>query len=626
MEAPAVSGPVFFSRDWTLEERLDSEQPMGSSLARAVLRLGEGLPLATRFRGAFRNGRIQVERATLLLREALRREREGATTHRDEFWRFIHEEWTALSRSAPAKEFLRGLAVSIGIAKEKVDAEVEALLGAIRSELLPGVHALLYTGSGTREGFHLERWRTAQRQGSQVSSVLTSALLTCLISSAREAVQKESYLSALGLFEEVLKSLPPSWSRELLGHEACLVAEQWVLSRKNAPQWTLGEVLTTLARLGALVPHDFGLRQLRSAVHIKIGLGLIQEENRFSDGAVHLVGARLLDPLNPSPGRLLQQTDELLSKRYARVLNARRQGHSLNELGARLLQEGQRGLGPSHAFVDTPQGRALAAETWTAMQGEAMLRLGLLPSSSAARSAMDAFCSALVRSAYSGWHDALREQLCVEHPLLEQIRWEELEELRGRALSLRPEVLATHLPPPPALSLDEASTGLLAAGWRRTCEQGIAAGASSGRKVIDRWVFYPWLFSRRDLFAKGAALAGALLLVVGTVGLCVQVWDESRREAAFQRFVVAQQARDLSRVAEASRDFLAWDSAGRDPRLEQVAQAYRDALLRAAIDAGRTGNSEHVQRLSREGDTLEARLELLGTPGLPVASAKGGAL
>jgi hypothetical protein len=564
----------------------------------------------------------------LLLREALRREREGFATHRDESWRFIHEEWTALNRSAPAREFLRGLAVSIGIAEWKVEEEVDAFLFAIWNELLPGVHALLYTGlatsSGARERFHLEQWRTAMRHGSHVPSELMSALLTCLISSARKAVLKESYLSALGLFQEVLELLPPSWSRELLGHEACLVAEQWARSQENASREALPIVLTRLGRLGALVPHDFGLRRLRNSLHTNFALRLIHEEYRFCDGAAHLVAARLLDPLDPTPDRLLRQTGDLLSKLYSQVLNAQRQGHSLNALGVLLLREGQRGLGPGLAFAETSQGRALAEEARTAMRGEAMLRLGLLPSAPAAHSAMEALCSVFGNKADSegSW---LREWLCREHPMLEQIRWEALEELRRRALPICAESLAMFLPRPPALSLDEASTGLLAAGWRRTCEQGIAAGASSRSKGLDRWVFYPWLFSSRDLLAKGAALVGILLLVVGTVKLSFQTWDESRREEAFQRFVVARRAGESSRVAEAARDFLARDSVGRDPRLEQVAQGYRDAVLRDAINAARTGDPEQVQRLSRESDALEARLELLGAPGQPVASAKKGA-
>jgi len=628
MEAPAVSGSVFFSRDWTLEERLDSEQPIGSSLARAVLRLGEGTPLAARFRGALRNGRIQVERASLLLREALRREREGSVLHRHESWRFIHEEWIALCRNAPARAFLRGLAVSVGIPEGTVEVEVDAFLCAIRNELLPGVHALLYTGlatgSGAREHFHFEWWRTAMRHGSQTSSVLTSALLTYLISSAREDVQKESYLSALGLFQEALELLPPSsWSRELVGHEACLAAEQWVTSQKKASRVALATALTRLERLGGLVPHDFGLRRLRGALHVRLAFGFIQEERRFLDGALHLVKARLLDPRDPSLDEFLRRTGEQLSNAYAQALTARRQGHSLNERGARILREGQMGLGPILAFAETSEGRILAEETRTAMLGEAMLRLGLLPSAPAARSAITALCSAFSQKEDSGGN-GLRERLCLEHPMLEQVRWGALEGLRGRVLSIRPEVLAVLLPPPPPLSLDEASVGLLAAGWRRTCEQGLAAGASSGSRGIDRWVFYPWLFSSRDLFAKGAALVGALLLMAGTAGLCLQSWDESRREEAFQRFVVARQAGELSRVAEAARDFLARDSAGRDLRLEQVSQGYRDAVLRDAINAARTGDSERLRRLSRESETLEAQLKLLGAPGQPVASAKGG--
>jgi tetratricopeptide (TPR) repeat protein len=617
-EASAVFRSVFFSRAWSLEEQLDSEPPMGSALARAVLRLGEGLPLADRFRGARRNGRIQVERASLLLREALRRAREGITLNRNESWRFIHEEWTALCRSAPARAFLQGLAVSAGIPEWKVEEEVDAFLGAIRNELLPGVHALFHAGLATgargRERFHLERWWTAMRHGAQVSPVLTSALLTCLLPSAREAVQKQEYPEALDLFEKALKALPPSWSRELLGHEAFLAAKPWVASQKYASRTALTAALKRLERLGALVPHDFGLRQLRGTVHIYLATRLIQEERLFSDGALHLVKAQLLDPLTPLANRLLPQTGELLSKVYAQVLTARQQGHSLNTQGWRFLREGKRGLGPILAFDESPAGRKLAQEARTALQGEAMLRLGLLPSEAAAPAAMEAVYATFGRKVGSSG-DAPREWLCREHPLLKDIRWKELEELRECGLPVCPEVLALSLPPLPRFSLDEASVELLSTGWRRTCEQGLAAGASSGTKAIDRWVFHPWLFSSRDWLAKGAAVVGSLLVMVGMAGLSIQAWDQSRREEAIQRFVIAKQAGEPSRMAEAARDFLAWDSAGRDPRLEQVAQEYRDALLRNAIHAARTGDSEQFQRLSRESDTLEARLEQLSAQG-----------
>jgi hypothetical protein len=647
MEDLPSSACVFFSRHWALEDASGSERFMGSALARAILRLGEGPPLAARLRGTRRNGHRQVERASLLLREALRREREGLGAHHDELWRLIHEEWTALCGSAPARDFLRELGVSIGIPREQADAEVDAVLWAIPNELLPGVHALVYSGlpggSPARERLHLVQWRAAARYISQVPPVLSSALVAHSVTAAREAVQKESYLAALVHFQNALQLLPPSWSHTLLAHEACLAAEQWVGSLKNASRDSLGAVLAKLGQFSAFLPHHFGLRRLRGALHLRLADGLIPERNfseamlhlgkqwegslknasrdfldavlaigQFSDFLPHHLGLRRLRGalhLRLADGRIPERpfSEAVLHLVKARILDP------LGSIPEPLRQgeEASQEPGPILAFARTPEGRALAEETRTAALGEAASRLGLLPSDPAVLPAVSALCLALGQEEGRGW-DVLRERLLQEHPVLAQVPWDLLEKLRGSELTVRAEVLAVRLPAPPPFCLDTSSSGLLAAGWRRTCEQGIAAGSSSGRKGIDRWVFYPWLFSAREPFAKAAALVGVLLVVVGGAGLSLQSWDASRREAAFQHFVAARQAEEPLRVSESAQNFLRHDARGRDPRFEQVLQGYREAVLRGVIDAVGAGDTEQVQRLSRESAALEARLEQSG--------------
>ncbi|WNG48456.1 hypothetical protein F0U60_33290 [Archangium minus] len=583
MEEPPTSGCVFFSRHWALEDAPGSELFPGSALARAVLRLGEGPPLAARLRGTRRNGHRRVERASLLLREALRRERQGLGTHHDELWQLIHEEWTALGGSAPARDFLRDLAVSIGIPREEVDAEVDAVLGAIPNELLPGVHALIHSGlpagSPARERLHFVEWRSAIRHNPQASPMLRSALVAHAVTSAREAVQEASYRSALVHFQAALELMPPSWPQTLLAHEACLAAEHWVGSLTSASRDSLEAVLATLARWSALLPHHFSLCRLRAALHRRLADGLLAKRH-FSEAALHLLKARLLDPLGSSLAPSREDEASLVPESFL-------------------------------VFTRMPEGMALADESRTAALGETALRLGLLPSEPAVLSAVSALCLALGQEEGGGWN-VLRRQLLQEHPVLAQVPCELLETLRGSGLSMRAEALAVHLPAPPPFSLDNSSAALLVAGWRRTCEQGIAAGSSSGRKGLDRWVFYPWLFSVREPLAKAAALVGVLLLAVGGTGLTQQAWEASRRDAAFQRFVAARQAEEPSRVSESARSFLRHDDRGRDPRFDQVVRGYEEAVLREAIDAARAGDTERAQRLSRESAALKARLERSG--------------
>lgn len=583
--APTASGCVFFSRQWALEDAPGSERFPGSGLARAILRLGEGPPLAARLRVPRRDGHKRVERASLLLREALRREREGVGRHHGELWRLIHEEWMALGTSAQARDFLRELAVSIGIPREAVDAEVDAVSRAIPNELLPGVHALVHSGlragAPSRERLHLKEWRNAVRDNPQASPVLRSALLAQVVISAREAVQKASYRSALAHYWNALELLPPSWSRTLLAHEACLAAEQWVGSLKNFSCASLEKVLAKLEKWSAQLPHHFGLRRLRAAVH---HLHLVHELpplRRFSQASSHLMKGWILEPLASIP--------------------------TPHSKGAATPREPE-GLA---SFLRTREGMALADETRTAALGEAAFRLGLLPSEPGVLPAVSALCLAFAREE-GARVDVLRERLLREHPLLARVPWGLLEELHASGFPIRAEVLAVSLPAPPPFSLDTSSTGPLAEGWRRTCEQGIAAGPSSGRRGIDRCVLYPWLLSAREPVTKAAALVGVLLLSAGGAGLSLHAWEASLREEAFQRFVAASQAEEPSRVAESARDFLRHDARGGDPRLEQVVRGYQEAVLREAIDAARAGDSARAERLSRESAEVEARLERSG--------------
>jgi hypothetical protein len=526
-------------------------------------------------------------------------------THHDELWGLLHDEWTAVCTSAPTRDFLRELAVSIGIPQEEVDVEVDAVVGAIPNELLPGVHALIHSGlpadASARERLHLAEWRKAVLHNPQASPVLRSALLAHVVTSAREAVQKASYRSALDHYRHALELLPPSWSWTLLAHEACLAAEQWVGSLENASYASLRKVLARLEQWSILLPHQFGLRRLRAAVHLRLVHALIQLERRSLPTSRLWV---LLIKKLIRRHRLSRVSSHLKKSWILEPLASLQTPHSKREAAPREPE----GLA---SFLRTRKGRALADETRTAALGEAATRLGLLPSEPAVLPAVSALCLAFAQEEGAPV-DVLRERLLKEHPVLAQVRWDLLDALRASGLPIRAEVLAVSFPAPPPLSLDTASIGLLAEGWRRTCEQGIAAGSSSGRRGIDLWVFYPWLVSARDLVSKAAALVGVLLLSVGGVGLFEHARDAALREEAFQRFVAASQAEEPSRVVESARDFLRHDDEGRDPRFEQVVRGYQEAVLHEAIDAARAGDSERVERLSRESAALDARLELSG--------------
>lgn len=628
MTPSATAEAVFFSENHALEDEPRAGLSDASTLARAVLRLGRGAPRMKRFRGGWRSASVRLERASLLLREALRREREGVTANLSELWERVHEEWTALTDKGRGKKALLELAASCGLSPKQAGPAVEAVFKAIQSELLPGVHALLFHGltqEGTkRKHFHHERWQQGMRQAPHASPVLRAAMLAPVIAQAREAAGKGALMTALEHFQTALESLPRSRERVLLGRETSRVAGELTRTKKKEEEIIiLRRRLALLDTLSALAPHDFGLYRSRSAMHIHLAIALIERENSFLAAGQHLAMAYLLDPLDDTPARLLTQAQELLGEAYRSTQQARRQGHTLNSHGEFIERQGRAGWEATLSYPRTQEGQALARATHAAALGETALRLGLMPLEPASIEAVKELLQVLASEGGTRLAE-LHERLCARHPVLAGIPWGDIVRVLQTGAPPIAEVMAVLLNEPPLLALDMTFTSNLEAGWRRSCKQGIAADPSSPGWIMDRWVVYPWLFSSHGLLLKASAMAGLVLCLAGTGPLAHRAWQGQRRDEAFQRLTAARQAGEPAQVTRSAWEFLMSDPGSMDPRITEVARASGDALMSQMLEAIKASDSQRLQQLSSESDQLQARLEPYHASGVLNVLATGG--
>jgi hypothetical protein len=109
-----------------------------------------------------------------------------------------------------------------------------------------------------------------------------------------------------------------------------------------------------------------------------------------------------------------------------------------------------------------------------------------------------------------------------------------------------------------------------------------------------------WLFGRQDVGTKAfAATAGAILVATITVS-AIDLPNQHARDAALAQIRASDPARDYERVIAASERFLAEDnSLWKDPRKDEVLDAYAQALTSWFAEVRAAGDAPTLQRVAR---------------------------
>lgn len=536
------------------------------------------------------NSRARIQNAAHLLWGAIARELAG-DVGKDvrELWEIVDAHWISLSENAHVEDAVIALAREIGIGAPKSAAK--RVLAAVKSELLPTLHVMF--GAAAKDAMH-RRFHVDRAGGGPRSAFTVSAwavLFPDCLEEAKRLPEPRGLLESLRL----CRTLQHDGSAVSVAALSAKVASLATRISSTLPRLSRGEAEKRIEALEATLPFapmDPRVRTAISALHMRVGALLCEEDQRYNDAGIHFAKAAAFDPTNQVARANIAAAKEFLATARGRLEQALRTGKQLTYKGMSLLQETRQGMG---------QAENLLASPWTAEQhqayGDALLsqlahRIGIDPAAPDAHAVACAVLGALVPGEDGGPSRAHRiGSLVQERPALASVPWKSAEKAvtnEGR-IDLR-ELLEALPAPDVSFGDDKALRQALSALKGASAARAAASGAPPGRARVA-----PWLFSWQDAGTKIAVAAGIALLVTGGATYGDRLYTSHVRDrsyGALQTAVMADQRKD---VLKAARRFVErTPSVAADYRGPEVARAYERALAQeiAATSAGGAGDDD----------------------------------
>jgi hypothetical protein len=113
-----------------------------------------------------------------------------------------------------------------------------------------------------------------------------------------------------------------------------------------------------------------------------------------------------------------------------------------------------------------------------------------------------------------------------------------------------------------------------------------------------------WLFSRRDAWAKIAAVVGLALLLFAGNRNYVQGTRRARLETAYQAVLGEVQRKNDALVLAKAVLFLQQVKDTNDPRAPQVQEFYQESLLREVVRLVEAGKEEKAKALLKSSESV----------------------
>ena len=594
------------------QDQIESLLGDADSIARAILTVPERrlawhltappalAPRAIDFARSLRDATLQRTTAAHLLAEAIAGETAGITGPvAAERWGTVDRLWQELAWSRHAASELGEVARCLGLPEPESTAK--KVLAAITAELLPSLHLIFAAAARDPEHRELHLRGAGEAPAHPLTNVARAVLRAEQLVDARRLRDAGQHCRALHAY----LAFAPETHRERpqLALEIGSLAEQ---VEKSAQAYLITSALglvTALTKAMQAYPFDARICRAAAALHMRCGV-LLVNDCQFNAGGAHFVRAMALDPRSPEPQGLLLATREALIAAGHELAAAVKKGHTLNQAGLSLLAEVRGDLCQVAALAESYEFWDLRNSYEKALSAELALRLGLDPSEPREHVAALAIVEELNNESERGASlDERMARLLADHPDLAGAPWELIRAAEERGEPLSAEGLIAALPAPPRApeklddsALDQAILRMREASSRRAAPRRFSAARA-----------YPWLFSRVDLPAKVAAVAGLSLILVGGGRLAGNALDANRRNGTYAELRSAATEARHEDVIRAARRFIASTASGADDyRAREVARAYRKALLQEITRTAAGGSEQELPRLLADARALEA--------------------
>ncbi len=543
----------------------------------------------------------RLNRARVLLRDALAHERRGEARAAADTWAWVDREWTALADSKSAERLLARQARSLGMEPDVA----WKVFSAVETELLPALHLRCVL-------FPLAARLTTRRhvrfiEGWSLPSVGVSAGLARLYAAyllAKTLVTPPGKVDCPNLysrFELLFKAVPrdpvvEDLFEEVLRHFLAWAEEGGARSLRGV---RLDDHVSSMQQLGSSSPPSLRKLELESRLLTEWAFRQLSRPIPTSRGVLQLRLATTLDPYNKKAQRLFEEVLAISSAEGGTgpgpswlVPSAHLQAHRAG------LREG---LASVEHVVDTELLQHAAARFKQGLYRELMRRLELDPSRTEHHALnvalIDSINDAMAKSAQDRsapeLRGAIRTQVFARSPLAPWLPWDQIDATLERNSVPVGQLLGRLLPPTAPEAIRQRLVSV-----RQTVHSSSGVAVPAGQLTPFRVRMWTWLGSTRDLMFKLAAVAGMVMLV-HSVGWRAPQWlDVWMRDRAYRALHAGASGGDRRRVIESAEAFLLRDgSEERDPRLDEVKARYADAVLNEVLRLARAGHEEEANRL-----------------------------
>jgi len=568
----AASGEVrrlfFFSPDLRFEPlELYADDPH-SVVVRSLLGYGEHVELP-RFRCLW-SATARLQRARVLLGRARQGEQPA------DAWEAFEAEWQWVSRSASVRK---------AVGRGANDAAVKEVLASITDELLPLLR--------------LRAAILAQHRGDATAAL---AHVRALGQWTLPTQRCRAFVKAYGAYLQMLSSGGGSLTPVVVGNVTQILAQ--ISSDEVArPFIALIEKdaaahITQLAHVVQYAVPRVDLRQLLASAEIARAVAQINDLSGVAEGVGRLARARLLFPWSPNAVKRLEEASQLYTK-YRDDFGEKRISMTPQVQAAMssFLNGFVRALKAADEFEQTDDGRRLQQQ-WN----EAIAR-------DAARGV--------------GWDDdpeSLRRVIVVINALDEAFGDDEKPTpahfTEAREIAQRNGIEPRDVPwdaIAEAFTANEIAFGAgLAFVFRSEAaadsrmQESVVADAPPVAAAPAPSATSVWLFSSRHWFVKAAAAAGIAMMLHVVVASAAVSMHRNHVNRQYDSFTAAARANDRAQTIRAGADLLSSLDAT-DPRLREIARAYRNTVFRQIVDLSARGDTAGVKELLAQYDSVTGR-------------------
>lgn len=566
-----------------------------SRLAWHLLRPPAAPPSARQFARARRSADDRVACAAHLLAAAISREvQHPQDSSLDELWMEAEARWGAIADDPASHEWASTLAARLGM--EEAEGVARSVLAAIKTELLPGLHALFAVGTWSEERREAHRAR-ADGEGAPIVRLCSRQWRLAGIVAARRTYadcRLDQALAAILRLARPLTGIEKAQAAAEVGEFLESACDNLDGVRDGRPVM----LIRLVKEIARELPHDYRIIRALCALHLCHAARLLDLEN-LNGAALQVAKAAVIQPEHPLIPKLIRDIQEKFTIFGAALQETLRSGKQLTTRGHAALKQCAQPMREASQFASSPEGARLRELCSDTLLGQLTARLGLDPSDEAHKAAASALARAIAEGADIG-DESTRQALISAHPALTSAPWSAILEVHSTTGCLLE--LTCALPAPARLDLPKSEREMLRAIHQRLMNAALRWPAP---RAALRETIFPWLFSRESTWHKVAAAAGMLSCAIGLGLPGVDAWHADRRDAAYRDLADAVAANDSAAAMAAGRRFFEHASKGTsDERISEVTLQYERALLRELARAATSADESGVDSLIEEARAL----------------------